>query len=93
MKKDKPDLQKVRSMLMLLSDLLDPIGLRTHIIEESKIGKIKHHAGDWGYLHEYMGTYARQSNPEDVIALLQGMGLNNDFDTAKALLKYDKLID
>ncbi len=78
---------------MRLSQLLDPIGVRTHILEESNIGKKKHPAGDWGYLRDYMSIYAKVSNPDDVIALLEQEGITSDFDLARYLLKFDKIID
>lgn len=78
---------------MQLEKQLDLIGIRTHILEESKIGKIKSPGGDWGYLREYMSTYARESDPDAVIALCEAENLKSDFDLARYILRHDRLVD
>ncbi len=85
--------EKARSMIMQLSILLDPVGLTTHIIEESKYGRRKHPRKDpWGYTRDFMAVYAPESDPEAVIKLFMGMGAHEDHQAARWLLKHDSLV-
>ena len=79
-------------MLMQLSKLIDALGYRVHIAERSKYGRRAHPSGEWGYLREYMATYASESDPEEVIRLFESVGADSDLQAGRWLLRYDELI-
>jgi hypothetical protein len=92
-KESKENLEEVRSTIMRLSVLLDPVGLTTHIVEESKYGKRKHPRRDrWGYTRDFMSVYAPHSDPDEVIQLFVAIGAHDDHQAARWLLKHDKLV-
>ncbi len=85
--------EQIRNTIMRLSELLDLVGLTTHIVEESKYGKRPHPKGDkWGYLKDFMLIYAPKSNVQDVIALFESVGATDDHSAARWLLRNDKLV-
>lgn len=78
---------------MQLSKLLDPVGLYTHIVEESKYGKRKHPKADpWGYTKDFIAVYAPESDFDIIRQLFEGVGATDDHKAARWLLRHDKLI-
>jgi hypothetical protein len=84
------NLQDVRSLIMQLCKCLDALAYREYVIRESDFGKRKHSAGDWGYLRDFMASYAVDNDPDQVIHLLGSASIQNDLEAARFLLRYDK---
>ena len=80
---------------MQLQQLLSSEGivaLRTYITEQSKTGKKKSPAGEWGYTKEFLSTYT-ELDLDTLIALFTAEGITNELDATKTLWRFDKLID
>lgn len=79
---------------MRLSTLVDPVGLYTHIMEESKYGKRKHPKGDpWGYTRDGMAIYAPDTDPAEVIRIFEEeAGAYDDHAAARWLLNHESMI-
>ncbi len=82
---------KVGAMLMQLSEIVDLIGLRQHIIEGTNRGR-KLKEDPWHNTRDYMKRYADPSNTEQAIGLLQDAGCKNEIEAVRWLLKHDELV-
>lgn len=82
---------KARSTIMQLSDLLDPIGLRTYIVNKTKYGK-KPGPEPWHYTRAALSEYAPSLDAEKVIQLFRDVGCKDDISAVRWLLRYDELI-
>jgi hypothetical protein len=85
------DIAKARSTIMQLSEMLDLIGLRTYVIKRTPRGKSTN-PDPWGHTRAYMQTYANPDNPEAVISMFQGHGVQSDVEAVRWLLTHDELV-
>lgn len=90
MNQDEPE-EKVRAAVMQLSEIVDLIGLRQHIIEGTKKGR-KLKADPWQNTRDYMRNYADPANTQAVIGLFQGAGCKDELAALRWLLRHDELV-
>ena len=84
-------IEKVRDTIMRLSEMVDLIGLRTHVIEGTKKGR-QLGPSPWHYTREYMQGYADPQNTEAVISMFEGAGAMDDIQAVRWLLRHDDLV-
>ena len=84
--------EKVMSVIKRLSTLCDPVGLRVHLVEESKYGTRPHPDDTWGYTRDYMTHYGDPADTDQVISLFEEAGCPNEHEAGRWLLRYDNLI-
>lgn len=80
-------------MIEQLCERLDPLALRHFIVERGNFGKRPHPSGQpWGYTTDFMGQYGDPGDLQAVTSLFESLGLRDDNQAARWLLKYDKLV-
>ena len=82
---------KVRDTLMQLSEIVDLIGLRQHIIERTNKGR-KLKDDPWHSTRDYMKRYADSENTEAVITYFVGAGCKNEIEAVRWLLRHDEMV-
>lgn len=85
------DTEQIGTTIMLLSDMVDLIGLRAYIIKKTPKGKSRE-PDQWAHTRAYMKVYANPANTEPLIGILEGAGCTSDVSAVRWLLKHDELV-
>ncbi len=84
--------KEVRSTIVQLSQLCDLVAYGDYITEHTNYGKRSHRTDNWGHTRSYMQSYGDPTDTIEVIRLFEAVGLPNEVEAARWLLKHDKLV-
>ncbi len=76
--------------LRLLS--VDSLGLRVYLEKKTRMGKKSHAKDAFGFTRQFLATYSENTDPTEVISVLQSECVTNDLEALRYLLVWDGLI-
>jgi hypothetical protein len=90
----KKENKEARELIMKLTKQhsVDLVGLRQYIGKHTDMGRKPNPTDRWTYTKAYLALYNEDTDPQEVISLIESKAINSDVEVGRWLLLHDELV-